>query len=60
MFSLNAIQMGDFNTVSIQTNATYKATTVNGIMATVCHVGRWLHKQRPLLAGDSFNLIINT
>ncbi|HHY0177243.1 TPA: hypothetical protein ACVUIO_002867 [Legionella pneumophila] len=22
------------------------------IMATVCYVGRWLHKQRPFLAGD--------
>ena len=29
-----------------------KATSVNRTMATVRHFGRWLHKQRPLLAGD--------
>lgn len=28
------------------------ATSINRVMATVRHFGRWLHKQRPLLAGD--------
>ena len=32
--------------------APLKATSVNRTMATVRHFGRWLHKQRPLLAGD--------
>ena len=40
------------STIATQTNKTYKATTVNRIMATIRHIGRWLHKQRPLLAGD--------
>lgn len=30
----------------------YKATTINRIMATIRHFGSWLHKQRPLLAGN--------
>lgn len=39
-------------TISPKTGKTYKATSVNRTMATVRHVGRWLHQQRPLLAGD--------
>lgn len=39
-------------TISPKTNKTYQATTVNRVMATMRHVGRWLHQQRPLLAGD--------
>jgi integrase/recombinase XerD len=39
-------------TISPKTQKLYKATTVNRVMATIRHVGRWLHKQRPLLAGD--------
>ena len=39
-------------TISDQTGRPYKATTVNRIMATVRHVGRWIHQQRPLIAGD--------
>lgn len=41
-------------TISPQSKKVYKATTVNRIMATLRHIGRWLHKQRPLLAGDPF------
>lgn len=39
-------------TVSEKTGKPYKAASVNRTMATIRHVGRWLHKQRPLLAGD--------
>lgn len=39
-------------TISEKTGKPYKATSVNRTMATIRHVGRWLHKQRPLLAGD--------
>ena len=39
-------------TISDKTGMPYKATTVNRIMATIRHVGRWIHQQRPLLAGD--------
>ncbi|CDZ76801.1 site-specific tyrosine recombinase XerC [Legionella massiliensis] len=39
-------------TVSEKTGKPYKATSVNRTMATIRHVGRWLHKQHPLLAGD--------
>lgn len=42
------------HTVSASTNKPYKATTINRILATVRHFARWLHKQRPLLAGDPF------
>jgi integrase/recombinase XerD len=42
------------NTVSENTQKSYKATTINRILATVRHFARWLHKQRPLLAGDPF------
>jgi len=40
--------------ISSQTKKIYKTTTVNRIMATIRHIGRWLHKQPPLLAGDPF------
>jgi integrase/recombinase XerD len=33
---------------------TYAPSTINRIIATVKHFGRWLHHQRPLLAGDPF------
>ncbi|HHX8598192.1 TPA: tyrosine-type recombinase/integrase [Legionella pneumophila] len=39
-------------TVSEKTGKPYKATSINRTMATIRHVGRWLHQQRPLLAGD--------
>jgi integrase/recombinase XerD len=39
-------------TISEKTGKPYKATSINRTMATVRHVGRWLHQQRPLLAGD--------
>ena len=39
-------------TTSDKTGRPYKATTVNRVMATVRHVGRWIHQQRPLIAGD--------
>ncbi|MFO2971177.1 tyrosine-type recombinase/integrase [Legionella pneumophila serogroup 10] len=39
-------------TISEKTGKPYKATSVNRTMATIRHVGRWLHQQRPLLAGD--------
>ena len=39
-------------TIFEKTGKVYKATTVNRVMATIRHVGRWLHQQRPLLAGD--------
>lgn len=38
--------------VSEKTGKPYKATSINRTMATIRHVGRWLHKQRPLMAGD--------
>ena len=39
-------------TISEKTGKPYKATSINRTMATIRHVGRWLHQQRPLLAGD--------
>lgn len=42
------------STISDVTGKPYKATTVNRTMATIRHVGRWLHQHRPLLAGDPF------
>ena len=39
-------------TLSSRTQKPYDPNTVNRIMATVRHFGRWLHSQRPLLAGD--------
>jgi integrase/recombinase XerD len=39
-------------TISPKTQKPYKATSINRVMATLRHFGRWLHKQRPLLAGD--------
>ncbi len=38
--------------ISEKTGKSYKATSINRTMATIRHVGRWLHQQRPLLAGD--------
>jgi len=38
--------------ISEKTGKPYKATSINRVMATIRHVGRWLHQQRPLLAGD--------
>lgn len=39
-------------TISEKTGKPYKATSINRIMATIRHVGRWLYQQRLLLAGD--------
>ena len=39
-------------TISEKTGKTYKATSINRTLATIRHIGRWLHQQRPLLAGD--------
>ena len=39
-------------TISDKTGKPYKATSINRTMVTIRHVGRWLHQQRPLLAGD--------
>lgn len=39
---------------SHKTNAHYVATTINRILATIRHFGIWLHKERPLLAGNPF------
>jgi integrase/recombinase XerD len=36
------------------TGQPYKPSTVNRVMATIRHFARWLHKQRPLLAGNPF------
>lgn len=41
-------------TVSSVTGKAYSETTINRILATLRHFGRWLHQQRPLLAGDPF------
>lgn len=30
---------------------TYKVTTIKRTMATIQHVGRWLHQQIPLIGG---------
>lgn len=35
-----------------KTGKPYKAATINRILATLRHFGAWLHKQRPLLAGN--------
>lgn len=43
--------------VSGNTQKPYKATTINRILASVRHFARWLHKQRPLLAGDPFSRV---
>lgn len=40
------------HTISQVTQKPYKATTINRIMATIRHVGRWLHQHRSLMAGD--------
>lgn len=41
-------------TLSPISKEVYKATTVNRVMATLRHFGRWLDKQRPLMGGDPF------
>ena len=40
------------HTVSAKTGERLRTATVNRTVATVRHFGRWLHKKRPLLAGD--------
>ncbi len=37
---------------SKHTDKHYSPETINRILSTVGHFGRWLHKQRPLLAGN--------
>lgn len=53
-----AISKGFQNTLSKTcsnvTGKVYATTTINRVMATLRHFGRWLHHQRPLLAGDPF------
>ncbi|WP_242605443.1 tyrosine-type recombinase/integrase, partial [Legionella anisa] len=44
-------------TISEKTGKPYKATSINRTMATIRHVGRWLHQQRPLLAGDPLSQV---
>jgi integrase/recombinase XerD len=39
-------------TISPITQKPLKETTINRVLATVRHFGKWLHKQRPLLAGN--------
>ncbi|WP_028389273.1 tyrosine-type recombinase/integrase [Legionella fairfieldensis] len=46
-------------TISEKTGKLYKATSINRTMATIRHVGRWLHQQRPLLAGDPLAQVKN-
>ena len=45
-------QMALTQTVSAQSAKPLKATTTNRVMATLRHFARWLHQQRPLLAGN--------
>ena len=40
------------HSMSNETGRKYKATTVNRIIATIRHFGRWVHNQFPLTAGD--------
>lgn len=47
-------QQALLKTISQQTGRPYAATTVNRVIATVRHFGRWVHQQRPLVAGDPF------
>jgi integrase/recombinase XerD len=47
-------QQGLTKTVSVVTGKAYSETTINRVLATLRHFGRWLHQQRPLLAGDPF------
>jgi len=39
-------------TISLKTQKPYMATSINRVMATIRHFGRWLHKQCPSLAND--------
>lgn len=45
------------STISPITSKPYKATSVNRTMATIRHVGRWLHHHRPLSAGDPLSQV---
>ncbi len=42
------------STVVEATGRPYAATTINRVFATLRHFGRWLHRNRPLLAGSPF------
>ncbi len=42
------------STVVEKTGKPYSATTINRVLATLRHFGRWLHGCRPLLAGSPF------
>lgn len=47
-------QLHLLKTFSSQTKKTFKETTVNRVLATLRHMARWVHKQRPFLAGSPF------
>jgi integrase/recombinase XerD len=49
-----AFQTALHHTQSERTGKQLATTTVNRVLATVCHFGQWAHKQRPLLAGSPF------
>jgi integrase/recombinase XerD len=38
-------------------NQHLSATSINRIIATVRHLGNWIHKQRPLVAGNPFHSV---
>ncbi|HGK7683335.1 TPA: tyrosine-type recombinase/integrase [Legionella pneumophila] len=44
-------------TILEKTGKPYISTSINRTMATIRHVGRWLHQQRPLLAGDPLSQV---
>lgn len=45
-------QQSLLKTLSPITGKFYQEATVNRVLATVRHFGRWIHNQRPLLAGN--------
>ncbi|MBY0377940.1 MAG: tyrosine-type recombinase/integrase [Gammaproteobacteria bacterium] len=45
-------QQALLKTISQRTGRPYDPNTVNRVMATVRHFGRWVDQQRPLVAGD--------
>lgn len=47
-------QQSLLKTLSPVTGKPYQETTLNRILATVRHFGRWVYMQRPLLAGNPF------
>lgn len=47
-------QQSLIKSVSAYTTRGYAETTINRVMASLRHFARWLHQQRPLLAGDPF------